>query len=873
MPFSPVDGGVGAVVSCDVEVAPAVSDRILAHLTDSSSRSGPRPGDGRPRVDAKFLAVGDQRLWVRGVTYGTFAPDADGDRFPSHREVATDFAAMAAAGINAVRVYTVPPKWVLDAAQEAGLWVMVGLPWEQHVAFLQDRARARAIVDGIRTGVVASAGHPAILCYAVGNEIPAGIVRWHGRRRVERFLERLCAAARAADPGALITYVNFPSTEYLRLPFVDVVSFNVYLEDRERLAAYVARLQNLAGERPLLLAEIGLDSSRNGLAAQAHSLSWQVDAAFAGGCAGGFVFAWTDEWHRGDDEVLDWDFGLTDRRRHPKPALRAVTAAFAAPLPPLPADPPSISVVICTLNGAATLRECLERVLALRYPRYEAILVDDGSSDGSAAIGTELGVRVISTPNRGLSAARNTGLEAAGGEIVAYIDDDASPDPDWLTYLAATFESTDFAEVGGPNLPPADETGVAACVANAPGGPVQVLVSDTEAEHVAGCNMAFRRSALLAIGGFDPQFRVAGDDVDICWRLRDAGMRVGFHPAAVVWHKRRATVRGYWRQQRGYGRAEALLERKWPEKYNAPGHATWGGRLYGRGVGGLMRRSRVYHGTWGTAAFQSEVERPAGRLSELAAAPEWYLVIAALGAVGMLGALWTPLLAVLVLLVLAAGAALANAVRGARCATFDAGTGRRRERMALRALTLVLHLLQPAARLTGRLGDGLVPWRRPRFGRFVAPLRRERELWSESWQGPEERLRRVEATLRELGGRVRSGGPCDRWELQVAGGAFGAARLRTAVEDHGRAGQLLRFSIWPRVPRALWPVVAALALAGALAVHQHSLVVGALLVALAVALAATAVVECGIAAAGALRAVAVSVRHRPALELVREVDG
>src|SRR5436190_19623340 len=141
-------------------------------LAPPAVRSGPRPGDGRPRVDAKFLAVGEERLWVRGVTYGTFAPGPDGDRVPASDQVARDFAAMAAHGINAVRVYTPPPRWVLDEAAEAGLWVMVGLPWEQHVAFLDDRGRARDIVDRVRDGVAGCAGHPAILCYAVGNELP-----------------------------------------------------------------------------------------------------------------------------------------------------------------------------------------------------------------------------------------------------------------------------------------------------------------------------------------------------------------------------------------------------------------------------------------------------------------------------------------------------------------------------------------------------------------------------------------------------------------------------------------------------------------------------------------------------------------------------
>ena len=108
-----------------------------------------------------------------------------------------------------------------------------------------------------------------------------------------------------------------------------------------------------------------------------------------------------------------------------------------------------------------------------------------------------------------------------------------------------------------------------------------MLLSDEIAEHIPGCNMAFWKSSLDAIGGFDPQFRIAGDDVDICWRLQDQGWTVGFSPGAVVWHHRRDCVRGYLKQQYEYGKAEALLERKWPERYNRVGHLAWAGRVYG----------------------------------------------------------------------------------------------------------------------------------------------------------------------------------------------------------------------------------------------------------------------------------------------------
>jgi hypothetical protein len=307
---------------------------MLERVTQAVSGSTPAPdvtvtraGPAafvRPRVSGKFLFVGDDKFWIRGTTYGTFGPDEHGFEYPAPGTVEADFRAMAENGLNSVRVYTVPPRWLLDAAERHGLRVMVGLPWEQHVTFLDGRQSANDIVQRLRSKVHQCKGHPAILSYAIGNEIPSQIVRWHGARPIERFLKRLVEMVREADPGALVTYVNYPTTEYLDLSFVDFLSFNVYLESSETLTAYLARLQNIAGERPLVMAEIGLDSRRNGEERQASTLDWQIRTCFDAGCAGAFIFAWTDEWHRGGHAIDDWDFGLTSRDRVAKPALAAV---------------------------------------------------------------------------------------------------------------------------------------------------------------------------------------------------------------------------------------------------------------------------------------------------------------------------------------------------------------------------------------------------------------------------------------------------------------------------------------------------------------------------------------------------------------------
>jgi GT2 family glycosyltransferase len=808
-------------------------------------------------VTGKFLYTADEKLHVRGVTYGTFRPRDGGCEFPAPDAVEADFAAMTRNGINAVRTYTPPPRYVLDAAVRMGLWVMVGVPWEHHVTFLDDRRRARSIEARVRAGVAACAGHAAILCYAIGNEIPASVVRWHGRRRVEHFLERLHLVAKEADPQGLVTYVNFPTTEYLELPFLDLVTFNVYLESKQTLEAYLARLQNLAGDRPLIMAEIGLDSRRHGTDRQAQVLRWQIETASAVGCAGAFVFAWTDEWHRGGHDINDWDFGLTSRDRKPKPALAAVRDAFSRLPLKAAADWPRISVVVCTYNGQATLRDCLDGLLKLDYPDYEVIVVNDGSTDDTAAIAAEYPFPVISTANHGLSAARNTGMRAATGAIVAYTDDDARPDPEWLTQLAHTLRTSGHAGVGGPNIPPPGDGAVAECVANAPGGPIHVLLSDRQAEHIPGCNMAFRRECLDAVGGFDPRFRTAGDDVDLCWRLQDRGWTLGFNPAAVVWHHRRNSLRAYWRQQRGYGRAEALLEAKWPERYNAPGHVAWRGNLYGLGLlhAPIPRRWQVYYGTWGSMLFQRLYRPPDGPLASLPLMPEWYLLLAGLLVASAIGAAWPPLLFALPVLGVCVALLVVPAVRGAARACFATPPPSRGESLRRRALTAALYLVQPLARLSGRLNHGLTPWRRRGEARATVPGARHLWLWSDQWQPAQEWLGRVERELLSARTAFRRGGSFDRWELEVRGGLLGSARIRMALEEHGEGLQLARYRVWPRCTSLALAVVAVLTVLSVSAAADGAAAAAVILGTALGALALRLGLECGVATADAVRAI------------------
>jgi O-antigen biosynthesis protein len=564
-------------------------------------------------IDGKQFALAGGRFPFRGVTYGTFGPrPTDGARFPEPRVVEADFSAIRRAGFTTVRTYTAPPSDVLDCAGTHGLRILPDifyLDW-RYVFGNSRRAQRRLVQEAVaevRAQARRLAGDARVLALSLGNEIPADVVRWVGTRRMATVLARLAEAVREEDPEQLVTYANYPTAEYLPLDQLDFLTFNVFLEEPDSFRSYLSRLQHLAGDRPLVLGEIGLDSdgSEAGEERQAQTLEWQMRTAIERGLAGACVFSWTDEWWVGDRAVDGWHFGLTRSDRTPRPALAVAERWNHATVADVQEEWPSISVVICAYNAARTLDECLRHTCALEYPDLEVVVVDDGSTDESALIArSHPRVRLLSIPHAGLSTARNEGYQAARGELVAFLDSDAYPTPEWPYYLALGLDGPHVAGVGGPNVPPPTDPRGAHVVARSPGGPLQVMLSDTRAEHVPGCNMAFWREVLSDAGGFDPVYTVAGDDVDMCWKLLDRDWELGFHPAALVWHHARSGLRSYVGQQRGYGRAEALVEARHPHRFTGAGTARWRGHIYDS-FPPRMLRQRVYRGVFGAAAYQS----------------------------------------------------------------------------------------------------------------------------------------------------------------------------------------------------------------------------------------------------------------------------
>jgi len=757
----------------------------------------------RMSVDGKFFRLGEKRFYVKGAAYGPLAPSAgfEPTGWASPEQTGRDFAQLRDLGANLIRVYQVPPRWFLDLAGEGQLKVLIDIPWNQHLCFLDSPQHRAEAIEAVRRGVSACARHPAVFAFSLANEIPPDIIRWSGARAAAEFIDLLIQVAKGVDAECLCTFTNYPPTEFLEPQSLDFVCFNVYLHQRQAFHNYLARLQMLAEAKPLLLGEFGMDSLREGEATKCAFLEWQVQEAFRGGLAGAIVFGFTDDWWRGGQPVENWAMGLTTRERQPKDSFRTVQKMFgAAPHFPL-SRYPKVSVVVASYNGERTLKACLDSLCRLNYPDYEIILVDDGSTDGTPQIALLYpNIRCFRHQrNLGLSVARNTGIAAAAGEIVAFTDSDCRADQDWLYYLVGDLIESEFAGIGGPNLPPPEDSPVAAAVMASPGGPAHVMLNDRQAEHIPGCNMAFYKLALGQIGGFDPIFRRAGDDVDLCWRLQQADYKLGFSPSAFVWHYRRPAIRDYLKQQHGYGEAEALLVRKHPEYFNSLGGSLWRGRIYAASkFGVLLRPPIIYRGLFGSAGFQFVyASEPAVTLA-VCTTLEYHAFLTL--------PLWV-LSAIFPYLLPLAIASLVTSMAVCVAAGAQAALPKNKTRRWSRPLTALLFFLQPIVR----------GWARYQYRLALRPLPRAARQTLESvalrdsgqaldqvqyWAGQRiDRLALVAGLLRHLD---RQGWPnradigWSDYDVEVYDTRWSKLQLTTVTEEHPGGKQLIRCRLRPR---------------------------------------------------------------------------
>ena len=233
---------------------------------------------------------------------------------------------------------------------------------------------------------------------------------------------------------------------------------------------------------------------------------------------------------------------------------------------------PAISVIVPTYNRVDFLNGCLSSLLAQTQPNYEIIVVDDGSTDDSADYVRQMAtnwtgsLRLICQPNGGPASARNRGWRDSQAEIVAFIDADCAASSErWLEELTGALNRSGAAGIGGPIVDPDPRSRVAQYLETA--GFFRQRVRHGQVDYLLGGNVAFRREALAAVGGFREDRRVWNEDADLSFRLLKADYRLAVTDQAGVWHYGAPTTFMALAQSLyRYGYGSALMSAEWQNR-------------------------------------------------------------------------------------------------------------------------------------------------------------------------------------------------------------------------------------------------------------------------------------------------------------------
>ena len=722
----------------------------------------------------KFLSRSGQKFFFKAVRLEHIESPLDLSRQLSLRD---RFEKLAQAHTTSLIVPEADADAVIDLAAQAGLCTMV----ELRVApvSLLDRKSLRLAKAQLCERVRALSGRAGLSGYLIDCPVTQDFLKLHGLETFRRRLRGLIAALRGAAPQSLITIKHRPSTRACSILEEDLIYSVVPALSPADLKQYVNGLHNLAEARPIVIEFEQTTADQDDLVACAFGLG-----------AGGVVAPAQVIRSTPHADLME---------------IKMLTAGELMPFltlngscPPHAAQTPMVSVVICAYNAERTMRPCLESLRRLDYPNYEVVIVDDGSRDRTAEISMDFPeFRLIRQPNRGLSVARNVGMHAARGDLIAYTDSDCVVDPHWLTFMVRAMVEGGFDGCGGPNYAPHEAGRIEGCVAASPGAPCHVLTGEDRAEHLAGCNMLFSKPALLETGGFDPQFTSAGDDVDICWRMLDAGLRLGFCPAAFVWHFRRNTVKAYYGQQRGYGRAEAMLYAKYPDRFNVLGQIKWKGTI--PGLARTMPGGGAKRVLWRAAgaALQTVYEPSLGLLNFLPQTLEWDLA----GGLILIASIACGVSIVPALAILALGPIWA--IYYARRAPLEKCHAGLVSRMLVAWLAYSGPMVRAMTRYKLRIKQAMganefgeaAPRQRPQVSLLARSIRLS--YWNEAYTTRDALLDKLQRLLARAGYPAIADRGWNDFDLQVRPGPLAAVEIKTAEEEHG--GMKLRTLVLMRV--------------------------------------------------------------------------
>jgi len=287
----------------------------------------------------------------------------------------------------------------------------------------------------------------------------------------------------------------------------------------------------------------------------------------------------------------------------------------------------SLTAIVCTYERAEHLKRCIDSLVAQNMPDLQLLLVLVDGDERAEQVAVERGLRTVIQPRGGgIAEARNIGVEQADTEFVAFIDDDARARPGWAPILMAGFKES-VGGVGGAVIDTrtgeqvvhewwVDPFGITH-------GVEEPATKTPRIPTINGCNMAFRRKALLQIGGFDPYYRYYYDETDVCIRLANAGFQVRFVNDAIVDHDfadgpTRESFIYYSSKMRAYFSLKNFRNRVSTSRLLAEQ-----ARLFRHDLGVLRRQRSKYEGSTGILRAWCEMVRGRieGAMDGIAASP------------------------------------------------------------------------------------------------------------------------------------------------------------------------------------------------------------------------------------------------------------
>jgi glycosyltransferase involved in cell wall biosynthesis len=455
--------------------------------------------------------------------------------------------------------------------------------------------------------------HPGLLGYLIDcplkHQTSPENPRRVGLKTIRSRLGALVRILKQHAPNALVALKHRQASLAPFLAEEDFLYCSTARADQRELRPWIESLHRLAGARPVVI-EFVQASSRQDQA---------VAEAFAAGVAGVVAPSVPAPPSR------DW---LGIRMLRPPETMPFVSLKGAGPPPPRSC--PLVSVVVCALNGERTTPRCLQSLSRLAYSNFEVIIVADAGSAGiSEAVAQFPQFRVIRPSKQGLGAARNAGLSAARGEIVAFVEPDFTVDSDWLTFMVREIQEGQLDACCGPACVPPETAKIAACLAAAHPS----LSSTSFGDAMARSNLVFTKDALRRAGGFERKYKAFDADMDLCRKIEGTGAKLGYSPVALVWNLRPHTLGTFLSRQGSYGRSDAKLGRWGADSLSRLGHAGVFGR-YQRALRMLLvvPQSAEWMILWALAAVLARVVG----LSPFAA-----LAMLAMGPVLAICAAWT----------------------------------------------------------------------------------------------------------------------------------------------------------------------------------------------------------------------------------------